>query len=101
MHPPPPAQRPAAKAATGAAPAMEETMQLWTINELMHLTRDELCDLAGRIEGALPRRSWRSPTQRAVLVGADKVGMRIGVLDQGSFKDARAQALRRNYLEIV
>lgn len=29
-------------------------MQLWTINELMHLTRDELCDLAGRIEGALP-----------------------------------------------
>jgi hypothetical protein len=31
---------------------MEETM-LWTITELMHLTRDELCDLAGRIEHAL------------------------------------------------
>ncbi|MGY4473998.1 hypothetical protein ACVILL_001412 [Bradyrhizobium sp. USDA 3364] len=27
-------------------------MQLWTINELMHLTRDELCDLAGRVEGS-------------------------------------------------
>ena len=25
-------------------------MPLWTIAELMHLTRDELCDLAGRIE---------------------------------------------------
>ncbi|MGY8681264.1 hypothetical protein Q2941_26240 [Bradyrhizobium sp. UFLA05-153] len=33
---------------------MEDTMQLWTINELTHLTRDELCDLASRIEGALP-----------------------------------------------
>jgi hypothetical protein len=28
---------------------MEGTMQLWTITELMHLTRDELCDLADRI----------------------------------------------------
>lgn len=28
-------------------------MQLWTISELMHLTRDELCDLASRIESAL------------------------------------------------
>ena len=26
----------------------------WTIGELMHLTRDELCDLATRIEQALP-----------------------------------------------
>ncbi len=26
----------------------------WTISELMHLTRDELCDLVGRIEGILP-----------------------------------------------
>jgi hypothetical protein len=32
---------------------MEETMTLWTITDLMHLTRDELCDLATRIEGAL------------------------------------------------
>ncbi|WP_426424137.1 hypothetical protein [Bradyrhizobium genosp. A] len=28
-------------------------MQTWTINELMQLTRDELCGLAGRIESAL------------------------------------------------
>ena len=32
---------------------MEETM-LWTITELMHLTRDELCDLAARITLTLP-----------------------------------------------
>jgi hypothetical protein len=33
---------------------MEEAMQLWTISELMHLTRAELCDLAAGIEDALP-----------------------------------------------
>jgi hypothetical protein len=33
---------------------MEEAVTLWTISELMHLTRDELCDLATRIEDALP-----------------------------------------------
>jgi hypothetical protein len=32
---------------------MEETM-LWTISELMHLTREELCSLAARIEQSLP-----------------------------------------------
>lgn|GEM_PF-3940854 len=29
-------------------------MSPWTISALMHLTRDELCDLASRIEGTLP-----------------------------------------------
>jgi hypothetical protein len=53
MHPPPSAQRPPSNAAIGAAKAMEDKMQPWTISELMHLTRDELCDLAGEIEGAL------------------------------------------------
>jgi hypothetical protein len=33
---------------------MEETMLLWTVAELMYLTRNELCDLAERIEQALP-----------------------------------------------
>jgi hypothetical protein len=33
---------------------MEETMTLWTISELMHLTRDELCNLAVAIEQSLP-----------------------------------------------
>jgi hypothetical protein len=33
---------------------MEETMQiLWTIADLMHMTRNELCDLADHIEQAL------------------------------------------------
>jgi hypothetical protein len=32
---------------------MEETMPLWSINELMHLTRDELCNLASGIEQSL------------------------------------------------
>ncbi len=29
-------------------------MALWTITELMHLTRDELCNLAAGIEHILP-----------------------------------------------
>jgi hypothetical protein len=33
---------------------MEETMSLWTVTELMHLTCDELCDLAARIIFKLP-----------------------------------------------
>ena len=33
---------------------MEETMWLWTIGELMHLTRDELCNLAKMIAQSLP-----------------------------------------------
>ena len=28
-------------------------MQVWTINELMHLTREELCGLTGQIERSL------------------------------------------------
>ena len=28
-------------------------MALWTISELIHMTRDELCNLAGRIEHEL------------------------------------------------
>jgi hypothetical protein len=32
---------------------MEETM-FWTLSELMHLTRDELCKLAATIEQSLP-----------------------------------------------
>ena len=33
---------------------MEETMRVLTINELLRLTRKELCDLAARIAAALP-----------------------------------------------
>jgi hypothetical protein len=34
---------------------MEETMRLLTINELMRLTRIELCDLVNRITTELPK----------------------------------------------
>ncbi|MHC2435301.1 hypothetical protein [Bradyrhizobium sp. USDA 4451] len=30
-------------------------MELWTISELMHFTRDELCRLSTEIEHVLPR----------------------------------------------
>jgi hypothetical protein len=33
---------------------MEETMRVLTINELLRLTRKELCDLAAHITAALP-----------------------------------------------
>jgi hypothetical protein len=53
MHPPPPSQGPPSEGRDWRGQAMEETM-LWTITELMHLTRDELCDLASRIALTLP-----------------------------------------------
>ena len=33
---------------------MEDVMTPWTVTDLMHLTRDELCALASRITHALP-----------------------------------------------
>src|ERR1700738_4705318 len=53
MHPPPPSQGPPSEGRDWRGQAMEETMPL-TIAELMHLTRDELCDLAARIALTLP-----------------------------------------------
>ena len=53
MHPPPPSQGPPSEGRDWRGQAMEETM-LWTISELMHLTRVELCDLADRIAIELP-----------------------------------------------
>jgi hypothetical protein len=50
MHPPPPSQGPPSEGRDWRGQAMEETMQLWTITELMHLTRQELCELASEIE---------------------------------------------------
>ncbi|MDA9453922.1 hypothetical protein XI00_06590 [Bradyrhizobium sp. CCBAU 21359] len=41
------------------------------------------------------------PTQRTILVSTNEIGIGIGVLDQRPFKDARAQALCRNHLEII
>jgi hypothetical protein len=33
----------------------EDAMRIWTFNELMHMTREELCDLNARPERALTR----------------------------------------------
>jgi hypothetical protein len=53
MHPPSPAQGRRQKAAIGAVETMEETMRVLTLNELMRLTRTELCGLAAKITNAL------------------------------------------------
>jgi hypothetical protein len=49
VHPPPPSQGPPSEGRDGRGQAMEEAMLYWTIAELMHLTRNELCDLAEQI----------------------------------------------------
>lgn len=51
---------------------MEETM-LWTIGELMHLTRDELCDLAMRIEAKLPEFEAGSIKRLSALTSLDNI----------------------------
>jgi hypothetical protein len=53
VRPPPPSQGPPSEGRDWRGPAMEETMGLWTIGELMHLTRDELCNLAATIAQSL------------------------------------------------
>jgi hypothetical protein len=40
---------------------MEETMRVLTLNELMRLSKIELCDLAAKIKNALPDFPERSP----------------------------------------
>jgi hypothetical protein len=54
MHPPSPGLGLRQKAAIGAVKTMEETMRVHTLNELMRLTRTELCGLAAKITAALP-----------------------------------------------
>ncbi len=54
-------------------------MQLWTITELMHMTRDELCDLADRIGHALPQLEVGSITRSMALTSLDNI-RRIMVL---------------------
>ncbi len=53
MHPPPPTHGPPSEGRDWRGRAMKETMPLRTIDELMHLTRDELCNLATAIEQSL------------------------------------------------
>jgi hypothetical protein len=52
---------------------MQETMALWTITELMHLTRDELCDLAGRFEHTLCELEAGSVERFKALTSLDNI----------------------------
>ena len=61
MRPPFPAQGLRQKVAIGAVETMEETMRVLTINELMRLTRIELCDLVNRITNELAKFPEGSP----------------------------------------
>ncbi len=54
-------------------------MTLWTITELMHLTRDQLCDLAGHIEHALADLEAGSVERFNALTSLDNI-RRIMVL---------------------
>jgi hypothetical protein len=47
---------------------MEETMRVLTINELMRLTRTELCGLAARITAELPTLREGSPQRTAAHI---------------------------------
>jgi hypothetical protein len=53
MHPPSPGLGLRQKAAISGVKTTEETMRVLTINELMRLTRIELCALAAQITNAL------------------------------------------------
>ena len=46
---------------------------LWTINELMHLTRDELCDLAERISLTLPELDDGTLARSNALTSLDNI----------------------------
>jgi hypothetical protein len=56
------------KAAIGAIETMEETMRVLTLNELMRLTRTELCGLVAQITAALPAFRERSPQRTAAYI---------------------------------
>jgi hypothetical protein len=68
MHPPSPVQGLRQKAAIGAVETMEETMRVLTLNELMRLTRTELCGLAAQITAALTTFREGSPQRTAAYI---------------------------------
>jgi hypothetical protein len=61
MHPPSPGLGLRQKAAIGAVETMEEIMRVLTFNELMLMTRTELCGLPAKITAALPTFREGSP----------------------------------------
>ncbi len=68
MHPPSPVQGLRQKAAIGAVETMEEIMRVLTLNELMRLTRTELCGLAAQITAALATFPEGSPERTAAYI---------------------------------
>jgi hypothetical protein len=68
MHPPSPVQGLRQKAAIGAVETMEKKMQVLTLNELMRMTRTELCGLAAKITAALPTVREGSPQRTAAYI---------------------------------
>src|SRR5258708_885299 len=68
MHPPSKVQGLRQKAAIGAVETMEETMRVLTLNELMRLTRTELCGLLAQITAVLPTFREGSPQRTAAYI---------------------------------
>jgi hypothetical protein len=52
---------------------MEDEMPLWTISELMHLTRDALCKLTGKIEQGLPEFEAGTVERSNALVSLENI----------------------------
>ncbi len=73
MHPPPPSQGPPSEGRDWRGQAMEETMSLWTVTELMHMTRDELCDLAAQIVFKLPELEADTVARSNALASLDNI----------------------------
>ncbi|WP_316203928.1 hypothetical protein [Bradyrhizobium sp. SZCCHNS3051] len=48
-------------------------MNVWTVTELMHLTQDELCDLAARIENSLPGIEAGTADRAQALASLDNI----------------------------
>lgn len=72
MHPPPPAQR-RQKGRDWRGRLMEETMLPLTTDELLYVTRDELCGLSTKLEWILAGLESRTTARLSVLVSLDSV----------------------------
>jgi hypothetical protein len=68
MHPPSPGLGLRQKSAISAVKTMEETVQVLPLNELMRMTRTELCGLAAKINAALPTFREGSPQRTAAYI---------------------------------
>jgi hypothetical protein len=52
---------------------MEEMMKIWTLQELMQLTRQELCELAGGIAASLPQLEAGTAERSCALTSLDNI----------------------------